>query len=80
MVVLGKAKVISYKDLKQARAKRSAKEKATAAKGKGQCGRKRKSPTGAERNSQEEEAGSLVPKNKMARRGEVEPTGALWRA
>jgi hypothetical protein len=34
----------------------------------------------AEANSQEEEAGLSVPKNKMARIGEVEPTGALWRA
>ena len=61
------------------------KDKATAAKGKGKRGRKRKSPVldikaEAEANSQEEEAGLSVPKNKMARIGEVEPTGALWRA
>jgi len=43
LVVLGKAKVISYKDLKEARAKRVAKEKAIAAKGKGKRGYKRKS-------------------------------------
>jgi hypothetical protein len=79
-VVLGKAKVMSYKDLEE----RAAKEKATAAKGKGKRGRKRKSPAldtkaevEAEANSQEEEAGSSVPKNKMARMGEVEPAGAL---
>jgi hypothetical protein len=65
---------MSYEDLEEARAKRVAKEKATAAKGKGKRGRKRKSPAldtkvevEAEANSQEEEAGSSVPKNKMAR-------------
>jgi hypothetical protein len=42
-VVLGKAKVMSYEDLEEARAKRAAKEKATA--GKGKRGPKRKSPT-----------------------------------
>ena len=68
---------MSYEDLEEARAKRVAKEKATAAKGKGKRGRKRKSQ--AEANSQEEEAGSSVPKNKMAQMGEVEPAGALWR-
>jgi hypothetical protein len=41
-VVLGNAKVMSYEDLEEARAKRAAKEKATA--GKGKRGRKRKSP------------------------------------
>jgi hypothetical protein len=40
-VVLGKAKVISYEDLEEARAKRTTKEKATV--GKGKRGRKRKS-------------------------------------
>ena len=35
---------MSYKDLKEVRAKHTAKEKATAAKGKGKRGRKRKSP------------------------------------
>jgi hypothetical protein len=40
--VLGKAKVISYEDLKEARAKRKEKEKAAA--GKATCGRKRKAP------------------------------------
>ena len=43
-VVLGKAKVMSYEDL-EARAKLAAKEKATADKGKGRRGRKRKSLT-----------------------------------
>ena len=42
-LVLGKAKVISYKDLEEARAKRANKEAAKEAKGKGKRGRKRKS-------------------------------------
>ena len=41
-VVLGKAKVMSYEDIEEARAKRAAKEQATA--GKGKRGRKCKSP------------------------------------
>ena len=40
LVILGKAKVMSYKDIEEARAKRAAKE---VIKGKGKCGRKRKS-------------------------------------
>ena len=45
-IVLGKAKVMSYEDLEEARAKRAAKD-AVKAKGKGTRGRKRKtSPTG----------------------------------
>jgi hypothetical protein len=39
-VVLGKAKVMSYEDIEEAREKRAAKE---VIKGKGNCGRKRKS-------------------------------------
>jgi hypothetical protein len=42
LVVLGKAKVISFKDIKEARVKRAVKE---VIKGKGQRGRKRKSAT-----------------------------------
>jgi len=42
LVILGKAKVMSYKDIKEARAKRAVKEEATA--GKRKRGRKRKSP------------------------------------
>ena len=71
-VVLGKAKVMSYEDLEEARAKRAAKEKATASKGKGKRGHKCKSPAldikvkiEVEANSQEEEAGLLVLKNKI---------------
>ena len=55
-VVLGKAKVMSYED-SEARAKRAAKEKATASKGK--RGRKCKSPA--------PEAGSPEPRTKVAR-------------
>jgi hypothetical protein len=43
--VLGKAKVISYKDLKKARAKRVVKDAAREAKGKGKRSRKRKRVT-----------------------------------
>jgi hypothetical protein len=65
-VILGKAKVMSYEDLNEARAKRTAKEKATA--GKGKRGRKRKSPA--------PEAGVLEPKTKVARMSEAEPARA----
>jgi hypothetical protein len=41
--VLGKAKVMSYEDLKEARAKRVVKDSAQVAKGKGKRGRKSKS-------------------------------------
>jgi hypothetical protein len=70
-VVLGNAKVMSYEDLEEARAKRAAKEKATA--GKGKRGRKRKSP-----------APEPEPEAKVARMSEVpEPAKAPvapWRA
>ena len=68
-VVLGKAKVMSYEDLEEARAKRNAKEKAIASKGK--RGRKRKNP--APETEAEVEVGSSVPKDKVARISEVEP-------
>lgn len=42
-LVLGKAKVMSYEDLEEARAKRADKEAVKEAKGKGKRGRKRKS-------------------------------------
>jgi len=45
LLVLGKAKVISYEDLVEARAKRVVKEATRAAKGKGKRGRKQKSST-----------------------------------
>lgn len=65
---------MSYEDLENARAKRAAKEEATASKGK--RGRKRKSPA--------LEAGALVPKSKTARASEVLVPGANpakpWRA
>ncbi len=67
-VVLGKAKVMSYEDIEEARAKRAAKEHAAA--GKGKRSRKRKSPA--------EEAGAPESaKAKMARMGEAsEPAKA----
>jgi hypothetical protein len=64
--VLGKAKVISYKDLKEARAKRAAKDKATADKGKGKRGCKRKSPA-LEVGLLEAKADLLVLKDKATR-------------
>ena len=42
-LILGKAKVISYKDLKEAQVKRAEKDAAKEAKGKGKCSRKRRS-------------------------------------
>ncbi|XTI84579.1 hypothetical protein V2W45_1235194, partial [Cenococcum geophilum] len=72
-VVLGKAKVISFKDLSKARAKRNAKEKAIISKGK--RGYRRKSP--ALEVEAEVEAGSLMLKDKVARISEVEPAKAL---
>lgn len=55
-VVLGKAKVMSYEDLSEARVKRAANDKAS--EGKGKRGRKRKSP-------------APEPKTKVARMSEV---------
>ena len=79
--------MMSYEDLEEARAKRTAKEKAAAAKGKGKRGRKRKNPeiemeakaeTRVE--GEGEEAGPSVP-NKKVRMSEVEPAKPLfpWR-
>jgi hypothetical protein len=54
--VLGKAKVISYKDLVEAQAKQVVKEATRVAKGKGKRGRKRKSSTlDAEEDTAEED-------------------------
>ncbi|KFY89000.1 hypothetical protein V500_06013, partial [Pseudogymnoascus sp. VKM F-4518 (FW-2643)] len=79
-LVLGKAKVMSYEDLEEARAKRAEKEAAKEAKGKGKRGRKCKSATsevdeasmgkpnrGRKRKSAMPEAGALEPKAKEAR-------------
>lgn len=49
-VVLGKAKVISYEDLKEVRAKRTARETAMMDKGKGISRRRRKRPRPAPEN------------------------------
>lgn len=76
-IVLGKAKVMSYEDLEEARARREVKDKATTSKGK--RGRKRKTPAPEE----EAEVSSSVPQDKVARKSEVEPAkavGVLWRA
>lgn len=65
--VIGKAKVMSYEDIKEAREKRAAKEQATANKGK--RGRKRKSPA--------PKADAPEPKAKVARMSEApEPARA----
>lgn len=79
-LVLGKAKVMSHEDLKEARAKRAEKEAAKEAKGKGKRGRKCKSATpeadeatmykakrGRKRNSAVPEADASEPKAKVAR-------------
>jgi hypothetical protein len=79
-LVLGKAKVISYKDLEEARAKRAKKEAAKEAKGKGKRGQKCKSAMpeadeattdkakrGQKRKSAMLEADALEPKVKVAR-------------
>jgi hypothetical protein len=76
-VVLGKAKVMSYKDLEEARAKRDVKEKAIAVKGK--RGRKRKSPAP----EPGVEANLSASKKKAVRLSEAEPAnlvGMSWRA
>jgi hypothetical protein len=62
-LVLGKAKVMSYKDLEEARAKRADKEAAKEAKGKGKRGRKRKSTA--------LEADALEPNAKVVRMSEA---------
>jgi len=87
--MLGKAKVMSYEDLEEARAKRAVKESTQAAKGKGKHGRKRKSSPpepeedttetarrGRKRKSAELKAPELV--NKMARMSNApKPVSAL---
>lgn len=70
-MVLGKAKVISYKDLKEARAKRAAKDKATADKGKEKRSCKRKSPA-LKVGLLEAEANLLMLKDKATRISKAE--------
>ena len=68
---------MSFEDLSEARAKRDAKEKAIASKGKRGCRRKSPAPEA------EAEAGLSMLKDKVARISEVEPAKALgvpWRA
>lgn len=74
-VVLGKAKVMSYKDLEEARAKREAKDEAATTKGK--RGRKRKIPT-----TDQAEVGPSSPKRRSAAVEQVEQANATtvsWR-
>ena len=76
LVVLGKAKVISYEDLKEVRVKRAAKEKAIA--GKGKRGLKRKSPipeaeAEAEANLLKAVTDSSLPQDEVKRMIETEP-------
>ncbi|KAF4631505.1 hypothetical protein G7Y89_g6620 [Cudoniella acicularis] len=79
-LVLGKAKVMSYEDLQEARAKRTRKEAAKGVKSKGRRGQKRKSATpeveeatadtarrGRKRKSAVLEAEAPEPKAKVAR-------------
>jgi hypothetical protein len=77
-LVIGKAKVMSYEDLDEARVARAAKDKAASEKGKAKRGRKRKASTREveEAISQEEVAGPSVPK--MARHDVQE--SAPWTA
>jgi hypothetical protein len=89
-LVLGKAKVMSYEDLEEARAKRTKKEAAKEAKGKGKSGRKCKSATpevyeattgkakrGRKRKSTMPEADVSEPKAKVVRMSEApRPAGA----
>lgn len=69
-LVLGKAKVMSYEDLEEARAKRAEKEAAKEAKGKGKRGRKRKNPA-SEADASESEADASQPSAKMLRMSEA---------
>ena len=84
-VVLGKAKVMSYEDLEEARAKRAEKEAAKEAKGKGKPGHKPKSAApeaekasadkgkrGRKRKSAAPEADAPEPKAKVARMSEAQ--------
>jgi hypothetical protein len=74
-VVLGKAKVMSYQDLEEARAKREAKDQAATAKGK--RGRKHKTP-----GTEDKEAGPSVPKSNAVAPIETEPANIMevsWR-
>jgi len=75
--VLGKAKVISYEDLVEARAKRVVKEATRAAKGKGKRGRKRKSSTLEAKEDTAEENTIEEDTTRSARRGRKRKSAAL---
>jgi hypothetical protein len=79
-LVLGKAKVMSYEDLEEARVKRATKERAAAEKGKGKHSPKCKTPAQCEEKEAtlpQPEAGLSVPVNRTAR-STARPTP--WRA
>lgn len=82
-LVLGKAKVMSYEDLEEARAKRVVKDSAQAAKGKGKRGRKSKSsPPEPEEDTAEEdtaESARLGRKRKSAALDAPAPTHKMAR-
>jgi hypothetical protein len=70
-LVLGKAKVMSYEDLEEARAKRVVKDAAKAAKGKGKRGRKRKGAT-----PEAEEAADKARRGRKSKSAMPEADGA----
>jgi hypothetical protein len=79
-LVLGKAKVMSYEDLEEARVKRAAKERAAAEKGRGKRSSKCKTPAqGGEKEAilPQQDEGLSAPVNRTAR-NKARPTP--WRA
>lgn len=74
-VVLGTGRIISYKDLKEARVKRAEKDAAKEAKGKGKRGRKRKIVAPETEASQAE---LIEPTAKKTRRSEVLDSEQPW--
>ncbi|KAK6591874.1 hypothetical protein H4I96_12151 [Botrytis cinerea] len=78
-LVLGKAKVMSYKDLQEAQAKRVVKESTQAAKGKEKRGRKRKSST-PEVYEENIDTAKHSRKRKRAAQDPLEPANKVTRA
>lgn len=79
-LVLGKAKVMSYEDLEEARAKRLVKESTQAAKGKGKGGRKsKKSPPEPEEEEDTVETARRGRKRTSAELEAPEPTNKMAR-
>lgn len=73
-LVIGKAKVMSYQDLEEARVKRAAKEQAKA-KGSGQCGRKPKSAMAEADEAAKEQAPTGDKKGTRKRKRQAPETG-----